>query len=215
MTIELLLQNAKYLDHYFGLAPLKRNPGKTTKIIIAEEDVPSTLLTRANMHLPPGDRIFEKKKNRNKKDKEKQAHHDDTVKDFNDPDVSAQSIVWQQQKNSWVWFDVQRAVLQKIQDIPVKNNPLLSHTFSDNSSSEGSSNGKDDDIPWHDNMNHGKAKEELEEYERFKHKKYQPKVREVTARCLTGESCQIMVGPVDQKGKILSSEQNLFDYIDV
>ncbi len=93
MTIELLLQNAKYLDHYFGLAPLKRNPGKTTKIIIAEEDVPSTLLTRANMHLPPGDRIFEKKKNRNKKDKEKQAHHDDTVKDFNDPDVSAQSIV--------------------------------------------------------------------------------------------------------------------------
>ncbi len=88
-----------------------------------------------------------------------------------------------------------------MQDILHKNNPLLCYTLSDNSSSEDASNDKDDDIPWHDNMNHGKAKEELEEFEHFKHKKYQPKVREVTARCLTGESCQIMVGTVDQKGK--------------
>ncbi len=53
---------------------------------------------------------------------------------------------------------------------------------------------------------HSKAKEELEEFERFKCKKYQPKVREVTATCLTGESCQIMVGPVDQKGKIFPQD---------
>ena len=50
-------------------------------------------------------------------------------------------------------------------------------------------------------MNQGKAKEELEEFEHFKRKKYQPKVREVTVRYLTGESCEIIVGPVDQKGK--------------
>jgi hypothetical protein len=64
-------------------------------------------------------------------------------------------------------------------------------------------------------MNHGKAKEELEEFEHFKCKKYQPKVREVTARCLTGELCQIMVGPVNQKGKKLSSGHNHFEHIDV
>ncbi len=45
--------------------------------------------------------------------------------------------------------------------------------------------------------------------------KYQPKVREVPARCLTGKSCQIMVSPVDQKGKNLPSGHILFDYIDL
>jgi hypothetical protein len=85
-----------------------------------------------------------------------------------------------------------------MQDILDKNNPLLCYTLSDKSSSEGTSDDEDDDIPW-DNMNHSKAKEELEEFKHFKHKKYQPNVREVTARCLTGELCQIMVGPVGQK----------------
>jgi hypothetical protein len=101
-----------------------------------------------------------------------------------------------------------------MQDILDKNNPLLCYTLSDNSSSEGSNNDEDDDIPW-DNMNHSKSKEELEDFERFKRKKYQPNVRGVTARCLTGELCQIIVSPVDQKGKNLPSGHNLFDYIDV
>jgi hypothetical protein len=48
---------------------------------------------------------------------------------------------------------------------------------------------------------HSNSKEKLEEFEHFKRKKYHPNVREVTARCPTGELCQIMVGPVDQKGK--------------
>jgi hypothetical protein len=64
-------------------------------------------------------------------------------------------------------------------------------------------------------MNYGKAKEELEEFEHFKHKKYQPKVTEMTARCLTGELCQIMVGPVEKKGKNLPLGHDLFDYIDI
>jgi hypothetical protein len=34
-------QNAKYLNPHIGLAPLKSNPGKPRKIIIAEKDVPS------------------------------------------------------------------------------------------------------------------------------------------------------------------------------
>jgi hypothetical protein len=100
------------------------------------------------------------------------------------------------------YFKARQNLLQKMKDNHDKNNPLLCYTVSDNSSSTAR----------HDNMNHGKAKEELEEFERFKHKKYQPKVREVTVRCLTGELCQIMVGPVDKKG-ILG--HNLFDYIDV
>ncbi len=87
-----------------------------------------------------------------------------------------------------------------MQDILDKNNPLLCFTLSDNSSSEGSGNDEDDDIP-QDNMNHGKAKEELEKFKHFKCKKYHPNVKEVIARCLTGESCQIMVGPVGQKRK--------------
>ncbi len=103
------------------------------------------------------------------------------------------------------YFKARQNLLKKMQDSLDKNNPLLCYTLSDNSSSEA----------WHDNMNHGKAKKELEEFEHFKHKKYQPKIREVTARCLTGESCQIMVGPVNQKGKSIPSGHNLFDYIDV
>jgi hypothetical protein len=103
------------------------------------------------------------------------------------------------------YFKARQNLLRKMQDNLDKNNPLLCYTLSDDNSSEA----------WRDNMNHGKTKKELEEFERFKHKRYQPKVREVTARCLTGESRQIMVGPVDQKGKNIPSGHNLFDYIDV
>jgi hypothetical protein len=35
MAIKLLLQNAKYLDHNFGLALLNNLLGKQTKIIVA------------------------------------------------------------------------------------------------------------------------------------------------------------------------------------
>ncbi len=125
---------------------------------------------------------------------------------------SVQSIVWQQQKNvrsglmfEGRYFKTRQNLLQKMQDNLDKNNPLFCYTLSDDSSSEA----------WRDNMNHGKSKEELEEFERFKRKKYQPKAREVAAWCLTGESCQIMVGPVNQKGKNIPSGHNLFDYIDV
>jgi hypothetical protein len=74
------------------------------------------------------------------------------------------------------YFKALQNLLQKKQDNLDKNNPLLCITLSDNSSSEAQL----------DYVNHGKAKEELEEFESFKRKKYQPKVREVTARCLTG-----------------------------
>jgi hypothetical protein len=109
-------------------------------------------------------------------------------------------IVWSGLMSEEQYFKARQNLLRKMQDILNKNNPLLCNTLSDNSSSEGSGDEEDDDNH-RDNMNHGKAKEELEEFERFKRKKYQPNVREVTARCLTGESCQIMVGPVGQKRK--------------
>jgi hypothetical protein len=99
-----------------------------------------------------------------------------------------------------------------MQDILDKNNAVLCYTLSDNSSS---TDNKDDDIPRCDNMNHGKAKEELDEFERWKHKKYQPKVREMTVRHLTGESCEVMVGPVEERQKNLPSGHNLLEYIDI
>jgi hypothetical protein len=100
------------------------------------------------------------------------------------------------------YFKARQNLLKNMQDILDKKNLLLCYTLSDNSISEGSSDDKDDDFPQRDNTNHGKAKEELEEFESLKRKKYQPRVRKVTARCLTGESCQIMVGPVTKKEKI-------------
>ncbi len=96
------------------------------------------------------------------------------------------------------YLKARQHLLCKMQDILDKNNPVLCYTLSGNSSS---TEDEDDDIPRRDNMNHGKAMEELDEFEHFKRKKYQPKVRERTARCLAGESCEIMVGPVEEKGK--------------
>jgi hypothetical protein len=60
-------------------------------------------------------------------------------------------------------------LLRKMQDILDKNNPVLCYTLSDNSSS---TDDEDDDIPQCDNMNHGKAMKELDEFEHFKRKKY-------------------------------------------
>ncbi len=110
------------------------------------------------------------------------------------------------------YFKAQQHLLHKMQDILDKNIPLLCYVLSNNSST---TDNEDVDIPRHDNMNHGKAKEEMEEFEYFKHKKYQSKVRDMTARCLTGESCQIMVGPVEEDGKNLPSGHNLLDCIDI
>jgi hypothetical protein len=110
------------------------------------------------------------------------------------------------------YFKSRQNLLRKIQDILDKNNPILWFELSDNSSS---SDDDDDDIPRRDNTNYGKAKEELEEFERFKRKKYLPTLKETSARCLTGESGEMMVGPVHEKGKNLPTGHNLFDYIDI
>ncbi len=110
------------------------------------------------------------------------------------------------------YFKAHQNLLHKIQDFLDKNNPIICFALSDNSSS---SDDEDDDIPRRDNTNYGKAKEELEEFEHFKWNKYLPTLKETSARCLTGESGQIMVGPVEEKGKNLPSGHNLFDYIDI
>jgi hypothetical protein len=49
LAIKLLLQNSKILDQNFGLAPLKNLPSKQTKIIIAEDAIPSNF-TRPIMY---------------------------------------------------------------------------------------------------------------------------------------------------------------------
>jgi hypothetical protein len=43
LTNKLLLQNAKFLDQNFVLAPLKNLPSKQTKIIIAGDNIPSNI----------------------------------------------------------------------------------------------------------------------------------------------------------------------------
>jgi hypothetical protein len=53
---------------------------------MAEEDVPSNFNHLGQYAFTSGNRIFEKKKNW-KKDKEEQAHCDNTTEDFNDPTV--------------------------------------------------------------------------------------------------------------------------------
>ncbi len=83
---QTLSENAKYLDPHFGLAPLKSNPGKPSKMIIAEEDVPSNFTHLGQYAFTLRNRILEKKKNQ-KKDKEKQAHCNDAAEVFNDPVV--------------------------------------------------------------------------------------------------------------------------------
>ena len=110
------------------------------------------------------------------------------------------------------YFKARQNLLHKIQGFLDKNNPIICFALSDNSSS---SDDEDDDIPRRDNTNYGKAKEELEEFKRFKQKKFLPTLKETSARCLTGESGEIMVGPVQEKGKNLPSGHNLFDYIDI
>jgi hypothetical protein len=63
MAIKLLLQNAKYLDHNFGLAPLKNLPGKKTKIIVVEDDAPSNFTHLGQYALTSGNQIFERRRN--------------------------------------------------------------------------------------------------------------------------------------------------------
>jgi hypothetical protein len=63
MAIKLLVQNLKYLDPHIDLIPLKSNPGKPSKIIFAEEDVPSNFTHLGQYAFTSGNRILEKKKN--------------------------------------------------------------------------------------------------------------------------------------------------------
>ncbi len=69
MAIRLVVQNAKYIESHFGLAPLKSNPSKPSKIIMAEADVPYNFTHIGQYAFTSGNRIFEKKKNW-KKDKD-------------------------------------------------------------------------------------------------------------------------------------------------
>jgi hypothetical protein len=85
MAIKLLLQNMKYLDPRFSLVPLKNLPGKQSKIIMSEDDVPSNFTHLSQYAFTSGNRIFENKKNWNK---DKQPHRDNgTEEQLKDPTV--------------------------------------------------------------------------------------------------------------------------------
>ncbi len=85
-AIKLLLQNAKFLDPNFGLAPLKNTTSKPVRIIMIEDNVPSIFTHLGQYAFTSGNKIFEKKKNW-KRDKEKKPHRNNAAKEFNDPIV--------------------------------------------------------------------------------------------------------------------------------
>jgi hypothetical protein len=85
MAMNFLLQNAKYLDHNFGLAPRKNLLGKQTKIIVAEDNIPSNFTHLGQYAFTSRNQIFEKKMNW--KDKDKQPHQDNKVEELKDPAV--------------------------------------------------------------------------------------------------------------------------------
>jgi hypothetical protein len=86
MAIKLLLRNATYLDPHFGLVPLKNLPGKQSKIIVSEDNVPSNFPHLGQYAFTSGNQIFKKKKNW--KDKDKQPHHDNGAEEqLKDPTV--------------------------------------------------------------------------------------------------------------------------------
>jgi hypothetical protein len=84
-AMKLLLKNAKFLDPTFGLAPLKNLPGKQTKIIVAEDDVPTNFTHLGQYVFTSGNRIFEKKKDW--KNGAKQPHRDKEADELKDPVV--------------------------------------------------------------------------------------------------------------------------------
>jgi len=85
VAIKLLLKNAKFLDPTFGLAPLKNLPGKQTKIIVAEDDVPTNFTQLGQYAFTSGNRIFEKKKDW--RNGAKQPHRDKEAEELKNPVV--------------------------------------------------------------------------------------------------------------------------------
>ena len=84
VAIKLILKNGKYLDHNFGLGPLKNLPGIQTKVIVAEDDIPTNFTHLGQYAFTSGNRIFEKKKDWKK---DKTPHRDNEVEDLKDPVV--------------------------------------------------------------------------------------------------------------------------------
>jgi hypothetical protein len=84
VAIKLILKNGKYLDHNFGLVPLKNLLGKQTKVIVAKDNVPTNFTHLGQYAFTSGNRIFEKKKDWKK---DKQPHQDNEAEDLKDPVV--------------------------------------------------------------------------------------------------------------------------------
>ena len=98
-----------------------------------------------------------------------------------------------------------------MQDILDRNSPIVWLAVEDDSSSK-----EDEDQtanPKRINSNYGKALEELEDFEVCKKKRYRPILDASKSSVLSGETHEIMVGPVTKKGKDLETTRNLADYI--
>jgi hypothetical protein len=85
MSIKLLLTNARYLNQHLDLVPLKSLPGNQTKIIVAEDNIPSNFTHLGQYAFTSGNHIFKKKMNWKVKDK--QPHQDNDTADLKDPIV--------------------------------------------------------------------------------------------------------------------------------
>ena len=62
-------------------------------------------------------------------------------------------------------------------------------------------------------MNYAKVERELNSFETFKHEQCLPKMNRSKSNVLSTMKWGVRVGPVDRKGKKLSSNKNLANYI--
>jgi hypothetical protein len=86
LEIKLLLQNAKFVDQNLGLAPLTNLPSKQTKIIVAEDKIPSNFTHLGQYAFTLENKIFEKKMNWKEKNTQT-PNRDNKAKVLRDPVV--------------------------------------------------------------------------------------------------------------------------------
>lgn len=130
----------------------------------------------------------------------------------------------------------QQDLLEKMQDILDRKNPIVATITVDSSnssscgsdskgetsknSSSSSSSSEDEETPTIVNSNHAIAKEQFQRYMTWHQKKFLPEMDKVKSQTIYGggkgnnKGKKMRIGPVLKKGKDLPSGKNIADYID-
>jgi hypothetical protein len=107
-------------------------------------------------------------------------------------------------------------VLSMMHDIMDKDATI--HIASSSDDESNSSDDSDENVPLSGSSNYNKVAEEFGKFERFKMKKYLPRIEPTTSGVLQGEyngkMKKLWIGKVEKAGKDLPSGRNLASYID-